>query len=145
MTAERRIYERVPDFLPLEIRVVHAPDGQELAGPFSGRIIDISSHGACLLMTQVMSHAFHVFYSTRDTAGAVLQLIIDQPPDIGHHILTARPVWLNAFQQDTIRAFKMGVECIEPPGDGKMQALLVALRKDQEVRAAWWRGHSQRT
>jgi len=139
MAFEQRQYKRNADFLPIEIRVVHAPDGRELAGPFSGRIIDISLHGAGLLVTQIMNHTFHVFHSTRDTKGAALQLVIDQPPDIDRHVLIAYPVWLNVFRQDAIKAFKMGVKFIGTPEDKQMRALLAVLRKDQKTRGTWWR------
>ncbi|WP_310600939.1 PilZ domain-containing protein [Desulfobulbus sp.] len=143
MAIEQRRSERIDDFIPLEIRVVHASDGQELAGPFSGRIIDISDHGVCLLMTQIMVRAFHVFHSTRDAEDAVLQLVIDQPPEFGRHVLTARPVWMHLFRQDEIRAFKMGVEFAETPEVEQMRESLADLCKDRETRSAWWQQHSQ--
>ncbi|MCL2458392.1 MAG: PilZ domain-containing protein [Desulfobulbus sp.] len=141
MAIEHRRSERLADFLPLEIRVVHASDGQELAGPFSGRIIDISAHGACLLMTQIMIRAFHVFHSTRGAEDAVLQLIIDQPPELGRHVLTARPVWMRIFRQDEIRAFKMGVEFIETPEAEQIREALANLCKNREARGDWWQKH----
>lgn len=141
MTIEQRRSERIVDFLPLEIHVVHGQDGRMLAGPFSGRIIDISAHGACLLMTQIMNHGFHVFHSTRDTDEAVLRLTIDQPPDLGPHILTAHPIWLDIFRQGEIRAFKMGVEFTEDPEKKQMRELRAAMRRNQEARGAWWRKH----
>jgi len=82
MTIENRRSERIIDFLPLEVHVVDLNNGQVIAGPFSGRIIDISAHGACLLMTQIMHDGFHVFHSTRDADNTALRLTIDQPPDI---------------------------------------------------------------
>jgi len=143
MTIEQRRSKRTDDFLPIEIRVVHELDGRELAGPFSGRIIDISKHGACLFMSQIMVHAFHVFYSTRETDHAVLQLIIDLQPDGGRHVLTARPVWMSTFRQNAIRAFKMGVDFIEDSGALQMRILRAALYKHQKTRGAWWRQHSR--
>ncbi|MCL1981133.1 MAG: hypothetical protein FWG62_08690 [Proteobacteria bacterium] len=143
MAAELRRSERTSDFLPLETRVIDASSGQELAGPFSGRIIDISAHGACLLMTQIMVRSFHVFHSTREAEDAVLQLVIDQQPELGRHVLTARPVWLHLFRQDKIRAFKMGVEFIETPEVKQMLRVLADLCRDREARSAWWKKHSQ--
>lgn len=141
MTSDLRRSERIVDFLPLEVHAVHGQDGRLLAGPFSGRIIDISAHGACLLMTQIMDGAFHVFHSTNDTDGAVLRLTIEQPPDLGPHVLTARPVWLDLFRQGEIRAFKMGVEFTEDPEKKQMRELHQALRRNQETRGSWWQRH----
>jgi hypothetical protein len=141
MTIEQRRSERIVDFLPLEVHVASGTDGKILAGPFSGRIIDISTHGACLLMTQVMINTFHVFHSTRDLDEAVLRLIIDHPPDLGPHTLSARPVWLDVFRQQEIRAFKMGVEFTEDPEKEQMRKLRAALRHNQDQRAQWWQNH----
>src|SRR5674476_652706 len=82
MSIEHRRSERIIDYLPLEVHAVSGSDGQPIAGPFSGSIIDISAHGACLLMPQVFHNGFHLFYSTRDTSNTVLQLTINHPPDI---------------------------------------------------------------
>jgi len=145
MTSEHRRSERIVDYLPLEVHVVHSQDGRLLAGPFSGRIIDISTHGACLLMTQIMHGTFHVFHSTRDTLDAVLRLAIDHPPDIGPYVLAARPVWLDVFRQQEIRAFKMGVEFTDDPERKPMRELQTALRRNQAQRGHWWQIHCRRS
>jgi hypothetical protein len=129
------------DFLPLEVRVIHHPDGRILAGPFAGRIIDISRHGACLLMSQVMHHTFHVFHSTQETDAAALQLAISLSPDSPEHLLNARPVWLALFDHESIRAFKMGVEFTEDPEQKTMRDLREAMQANQGQRAGWWRQH----
>jgi hypothetical protein len=141
MNVEHRRSERIIDFLPLEVHVMAKKDGQIIAGPFSGRIIDISAEGACLLMTQIMHNDFHVFHSTRDTNDAVLRLTIDHPPDIGLCTLTALPVWMDVFRQQEIRAFKMGVEFTEDAGKKQMRELQAALRNNQEQRGNWWQRH----
>ena len=141
MTNEQRRSQRFDDFLPLEVHTVLAENGRIIAGPFSGRIIDISMHGACLLMTQIMSNGFHVFHSTRDTNGAVLRLDIEHPPDIAPQVLTARPVWMDLFRQQEIRAFKIGVEFCEDSEKDQMRELRKALQINQEQRGNWWRRH----
>ncbi len=141
MNVEHRRSERIADFLPLEVHVVDQKDDQILAGPFSGRIIDISAHGACLLMTQIMHNDFHVFYSTRDTDNAVLRLTIDHPPDINLCTLNALPVWMDVFRQQEIRAFKMGVEFTEDPEKNQMREMQATLRNNQEQRGNWWQRH----
>jgi hypothetical protein len=141
MSIEHRRSERITDFLPLEVHVVRKQDGHVIAGPFSGRIIDISAHGACLLMTQIMHNDFHVFHSTRDTCEAVLRLTIDHPPDIDPCALAAAPVWLDLFRQQEIRAFKMGVEFTEDLDKKQMQELQAALCTNQEQRGSWWQRH----
>lgn len=141
MNVEHRRSERIADFLPLDVHVVSKKDGQVIAGPFSGRIIDISPHGACLLMTQVVRNAFHVFHSTRDADDALLRLTINHPPDIHPYTLTALPVWMDLFRQQEISAFKMGVEFTEDPEKEQMQEMRSALHTNQEQRGSWWQRH----
>ena len=141
MSVEQRKSERIIDYLPIEVHAVNENDGQPLAGPFSGSIIDISSHGACLLMTQVFHNGFHLFYSTRDTSNTVLEITINHPPDINNCILTAVPIWMDLFRQQEIRAFKMGIEFAGNPEVKQRKELQKALQKNQEQRAGWWMKH----
>ena len=142
MSTDSRRSPRLIDYLPLEVRVIRAVDHQPLAGPFAGRIIDISIHGACLLMTQVLQQHVHVFHTPRTTDGLALQLAIDLETEQAHHLLTARPVWLSAVRQRQILAFKMGVEFTTDPNKEQMRELRQALRAHQEERANWWHRHS---
>lgn len=142
MNADQRRSQRIIDYLPLEVYAVGRKSSRCLAGPFSGRIIDISLHGACLLMTQVLHNGFHIFHSTRKNSGLLLQLTIDRPPDLNRCILTATPVWLDSFQRQQIRAFKMGIEFIDTPDGMQIRELQEALHKNQEKRARWWMDHS---
>ena len=142
MITELRRTKRITDYLPI---VVTAQDGisrKMLAGPFSGRIIDISLQGACLLMTQVMSQTYHVFHSTREHDSSFLQLTVNIPPEIVNFSLSARPVWLDLFRQGKIRAFKMGVEFMTNPEGAQMKRLQKALKKQQKKRSAWWTSHT---
>ena len=141
MSVEQRKSERIIDYLPIEVHAVNENDGHLLAGPFSGSIIDISSYGACLLMTQVFHNGFHLFYSTRDTSDAVLQITINHQPDINNYILTAVPIWMDLFRQQEIRAFKMGIEFTGNPEVKQRKELQKALQKNQEQRAGWWMKH----
>ncbi len=142
MSFEHRRSKRIIDYLPLEVYAVCGKNGSPpIAGPFSGRIIDISTHGACLLMTQVFRNGFHIFHSTRESSETVLQLTIDLPPKINNYILRAEPIWLDLFRQQEIRAFKMGIEFRRDPESGPSKELLKALQENQEKRGGWWLEH----
>jgi len=138
---DQRRSERIVDFLPLEIHAIDLTCGEVLAGPFSARIIDISTHGACLLVTQVLLNGFHVFYTTRESDDTLLRLSIDETSEVGPHVLTARPIWMDTFRQDEIRAFKMGVEFTEDLGKEQMLDVQTALSINQGQRARWWQKH----
>ena len=141
MTIEHRRSPRTIDYLPLEVDVVRTNSGQHIAGPFSGRIIDISQHGACLLMSQIIRSGFHLYYSTRETADAQVLLTINILPECGSFTLKALPVWMAQFNQQEIRAFKMGVDFTENPEEHSMKELQRAILENQEQRALWWKRH----
>nr|WP_321465043.1 PilZ domain-containing protein [uncultured Desulfobulbus sp.] len=141
MSADSRRSPRLSDYLPLEVLVVHMEDNIFVAGPFAGRIIDISQHGACLLMSQVMQNSFHVFHSTRENDHTILELRISLQPDLEQFLLNARPIWFDLFGQGEIRAFKMGVEFTEHTDKAGMRELQKAIRINQPHRASWWQLH----
>ncbi len=138
MTVELRRSPRLTDFLPLTVHVLDRDSTQILAGPFAGRIIDISSHGACLLMSQVFRDGFHLFHTTRDNESALLRLSFDQPPDLAGFTLIALPVWMNLYRLREISAFKIGVDFTENPEAQQMMELQRTIRQNQQQRANWW-------
>ena len=141
MNVEQRRSPRHTDFLPLEVHAIDRFGGSILAGPFSGRIIDISMHGACLLMSQVFREGYHLFHSTRDNGAALLRLTIDQPADLAEFTVTAMPIWMNLYRLRGISAFKMGVDFTESPEAQRMQELERTIRQNREQRASWWQRH----
>ena len=142
MITELRRSKRITDYLPIVVSARDGINGNELAGPLAGRIIDISIYGACLLMTQVMSRNFHIFHSTREDDSYLLQLTINIPPDIINFSIQARPIWMDLFRKDEIRAFKMGVEFITSPEGEQMKLLQRAIKKQQKKRGDWWSSHA---
>lgn len=137
MNTDLRRSKRYNDFLPISVKAV--PGGNaDPVGPFSGRIIDISRHGACLLMTQVLLKTYHVFHSTKDDEQAVLELHINIPPTIKNFILPCRPVWIAPFQIEEIKAFKMGVDFLTDPEGEKMKRLEKEMMLKQKERDEIW-------
>jgi hypothetical protein len=112
MKPELRRSQRYADFLPISVTARKDEGGSQVAGPFSARIVDLSTHGACLLMTQVMLHTFHIFHSTRDDDLTNLVLQIKIPSQTDPVEILAQPIWLNSAKLDDIKVFKMGVDFI---------------------------------
>lgn len=142
MITELRRSKRITDYLPILVTAKEETSGTMLAGPFSGRIIDISEHGACLLMSQVMKDAYHVFHSTREDDSRILQITINVPPDNIPFSITAHPIWLDLFRQEQVRAFKMGIEFITGPENELIKKLQKAMKVQQHKRGAWWTSHT---
>ena len=141
MISELRRAKRITDYLPILVSAKNGATGEQVAGHFSGRIIDVSPLGACLLMSQVMQNNFHVFHSTREEDSVILQLTMNIPPDNITFSITARPVWFDLFRLDQIRAFKMGVEFLTNPEGKQMKRLQKAIKTQQRQRGNWWTSH----
>lgn len=142
MITDLRRSKRITDYLPIAVTAKNGASGELLAGPFSGRIIDISEYGACLLMSQVMQDTFHIFHSTRENDSCLLQLTLNVPPENIRFTITARPIWLDVFRQDQIRAFKMGVNFLAHPEGDQMKRLQKAIKIQQQKRGTWWSSHT---
>ena len=103
MITDLRRSKRYNDFLPISVNALPGGNRSQTVGPFSGRIVDISRHGACLLMTQVLHKAYHVFHSTKDNEESTLELHVNIPPELRDLIIPCRPIWLAPFQIEEIR------------------------------------------
>lgn len=123
MTIEKRRSVRYADFMPITVSVIEDRDKSRIAGPFSARIIDISNHGVCLLMTHVMMHSFHIFHSTREDESTQLQLHLPLAHEHDAIELVSRPVWLNTVKIEDIRVFKMGIEFSSPLDNETLQKI----------------------
>lgn len=134
MNLDIRRSKRESDFLPITVTAQNGSTGNLLAGPFNGKIIDISRHGARLLMTQVMFNSFHLFYSTKEDDTSYLTLKIDIPPDIVNFTIPARPIWMSLMKHGSIRAFKIGVEFLISAEGQQINELLDVMRIKQESR-----------
>ena len=108
-TDEARRSNRYADFLPISITIRRKNDLTQLAGPLSARIIDVSNHGACLMLTQVIVQSYHIFHSTRED-GSILALNFTLPSYTEPVEIMSKPIWLNATNLDDLKTFKMGVD-----------------------------------
>ncbi len=123
MSAELRRSQRYEDFLPISVTVRKNDTGSQVAGPFSARIVDLSTHGAGLLLTQVMMQSFHIFHSTREDELTDLVIHIKTQSTQNTIEILAQPVWLNAAKLDDIKVFKMGVDFINNIDNDLLQSI----------------------
>lgn len=120
MSVEQRRSKRYDRFLPITVSALAEGGNTVKAGPFQGRIINISRHGACLLMSQVMASSFHIYYSIKETPSSFLQLTINIQPEIIDCRIMGQPVWMDVFREGEIRAFKIGVAFLGNADDEQM-------------------------
>lgn len=142
MNTDIRRSNRKEDFLPISVSAWDKTSGKKTAGPFSGTILDISRHGACLLMTQVLIKDYHVFYTTIAEKHYIIRLGFSFPDQLKDEILVpAMPVWISRFTHKRIHAFKMGVDFLVDPASAGMVKLHKLIARQQQERAAWWEAH----
>ena len=107
---ELRRSNRYSDFLPITVFIRKKDGLKRIAGPLSARIIDVSNHGACLVLTQIVVQSYHIFHSTKDNESVVLGLNITLPSHEEPVEILSIPVWMNTSTMDDIKIFKMGVD-----------------------------------
>lgn len=129
MIDDARRSKRYNRFLPIGISALDLTSNKIVAGPFPGRIINISRHGACLLMSRLTSNSFHMFHSVNENDRICLQLIINIQPEIINCIIPGRPVWLDTFREDDFRAYKLGIEFINDADSRDMMYLEQVVKK----------------
>ena len=121
--------KRYDRFLPISVMAVDEENKSIPIGPFSGRIINISRHGACLLMSQVLANSYHLYHSTRENETAFLQVTINVQPEIKDCKIPCRPVWMDIFEEGEIRAFRIGIEFLVNPEGELMKRLEQVISK----------------
>ena len=127
MNSEMRRSKRYNDFIPVSVQAQNGVNGKKEAGPFSGRIINISRHGACLLMSLGVLESYEVYSKTYQNDSSYLEIQGAIPTETEKFKLAARPVWTDPFIMDDMRAFKMGVEFMANPEGEQMNTIIEAV------------------
>lgn len=99
-------------------------NGKSQTAPFSGRIINISRHGACLLMPLGAMKSYEVYSKTYHNDSSYLEIKGSFRNESAKFIFTARPVWTDPFILDDMHAFKMGVEFLINPNGEQMNSII---------------------
>jgi hypothetical protein len=127
MNSDLRRAKRYHDFIPV---LVTAPKGMNTlraTGPFSGRIINISRYGGCLLMPFGVLDPDEVFNATYHKTSPFLEIQGSVSLKNGHFKLSARPVWTDPFVMDDLRAFKLGIEFLLNPEGEQMNSIIESI------------------
>jgi len=122
MTQDKRKSNRHNRFLPISLQAINSNTSEVIAGPYQGRVLNISRHGVCLYMPQIASNSFHMFHSIKENDIMCLQLTINIQPEIINCKIPGQPVWMNSFREGDIHAFKIGIEfTCDTENDGMLQ------------------------
>lgn len=120
MTQDLRNSQRYNRFLPIGVQAIDTGTNKVVAGPYPGRVINISRHGACLLMSQISTNTFHLFHSVRDNNTLCIQLTINIQPEIMNCKILGQPVWMDVFHEGDIHAFRLGIKFTEDAENDEM-------------------------
>lgn len=127
MNSDLRHAKRYYDFLPVFVTAQNGINGIRVAGPFTGRIINISRGGACLLMSLGVLDAYNVYRATVHDASSFLEIQGAISPAGVQFKLSARPIWTEPFIMDDLRAFKMGIEFLINPEGEQMNTIMESI------------------
>lgn len=123
MTQDLRKSNRFNRFLPISVQAMNCCTNEIIAGPFPGRIINISRHGACLLLSQIVLNSFHMYHSVKESDTMCLELKINIQPEVINCRIAGQPVWMTSFREGDIHAFKIGVRFTSDPEANEMKHL----------------------
>lgn len=126
---ELRRSHRYTDFLPISVFIRNKGDSSPIAGPLSARIIDVSNHGACLILTKIVVQSYHIFHSTKGNESILLALDIKLPSHENPVEILSHPVWMNTTSMDDIKVFKLGVDFIHEIDNEVMFSINKYIRK----------------
>ena len=110
MNTDLRRSQRHNDFLPVSVTACKRSDGKTEVGPFAGRIVNISKHGVCVLMSLGVLDSYNIYRATYQNDSLHLEINGKLPQVVEEFSLSATPIWMDPFVIDDIRAFKMGVD-----------------------------------
>jgi len=124
MNSDLRRSKRYDDFIAVKVLAKNGVNGKSETAPFSGRIINISRHGACLLMPLSALKSYEVYSKTYRNDSTYLEIKGGFQNPNSQFVLSARPVWTDPFILGDMHAFKMGVAFMVHPDGEQMNSII---------------------
>lgn len=124
MNSDLRRSRRYNDFIPVQVLAKNGVNGNRETAVYSGRIINISRHGACLLMPLGAMQSYEVYSKTHQDDSTYLEIRGNLRDENEKFAIPARPVWSDPFIIGELHAYKMGVEFMTNPEGEQMNSLM---------------------
>ncbi|MFC1513329.1 PilZ domain-containing protein [Thermodesulfobacteriota bacterium] len=135
---ERRRAARIDSRIPAALVLRRGLQGELVAGPSHGVIIDISSYGAGVSVEQIRVDSSHLFYSPQDNPSYVLHLEVELPPEDERGLETisipVRPVRFDRVP----KPFHIGVEFLLDATDEQLRLLVRLVDENNRGKGGWW-------
>lgn len=101
---------RIETSLPTLVQLQETSSGQPLSPKASATIVNFSTNGACLIVSQLIVDKQHLFYDTLDSDSCNLLLRTGETDkDSKTFTIGARSVWMDSCDFNGKPAFKIGV------------------------------------
>ena len=110
MNTDLRRSKRFADFFPVTITAQNQSIESTFAEPYTARVINISRHGACLLLSMKTSDSSELLRSASSATNISIEIINSAQEPEQNMTLTGHPVWMDSFALDDLQAMKMGIE-----------------------------------
>lgn len=143
---ERRRAARIRGRVPVALVLRRGRQGEIVAKPSPGEIIDISRYGIGLAVEQIRVESAHLFYSPQDNPLYVLHVEVELPAvdADGEGRLVSMPVRPIRFdrvldEDNDPKLFHVGVEFLLDPTDDDVR-LLCRLVEEQNKGKGWLQG-----
>lgn len=112
MFNERRKSKRHPCTAKIGIFLAQGEQGVQASATLSGNLIDLSLHGAGLILPQILDHQTHLAYAAMESKELILHLELYHGED-KKIIVPTKPAWFNRSLSEHLTPFRLGVEFIQ--------------------------------
>ena len=107
--------------------------------PITGKMIDFSLHGACLLPDKIQYGCRHIFKSTQHRNDYIIRLEYIADDENNPFIIYGNSAWYNqssSDDSDSIR-FKLGIEFLDDQNEDTLREFYARMANRQNAKKGW--------
>lgn len=125
MEKERRRFKRFSVERSGTLHLCRGVQGEKLSRPVTCQIVNLSRHGACLLISRVIMDNYHLFFSPLESEEYILHLDVklNEESQDESLFLPMKPVCFDRILNEDHKPFKIGVEFIKKLSDEEFHFL----------------------
>ena len=109
--------------------------------PVTGKMIDFSRHGACLLPDEILYGCQHIFTSTQHNKDFIVKLKFILDDQNNSLIIYGNSAWYNQsyFDKADKVQFKLGIEFLKDQDQDTLQKFYVKMANHEGAREGWFK------
>ncbi len=107
--------------------------------PVTGKMVDLSLHGACLFPDKIQYGCLHIFKSTQHHNNYIISLEYISDVDNNSLVIYGNSAWYNqsSFYKDDRIRFKLGIEFLEDQDQDILRNFYAKLASRQDDKEGW--------